>query len=208
MLTFNNYGNKKRTPMASIITQRFPEQDNISFADLDTGTGEFVTNFRRFLKRYYKSVDAVGVELFQNLVNQARKNGHNVFHGTPEVEGDYEKVGLFGNSRDIVTINNIESRPWELIRQADRIVKENGLIIVTFEKYDIQEERGIDKYIEEDLKKRGYNTKRIPFSEDYPHSEEYVDQSDLVLIAWKGELGISDEIDKHRKTYNVTGRSL
>ena len=205
-------GSSKRTLMASIITQRFPEQDNISFVDLDTGTGEFVANFINFLKKYFKEVQGIGIESEKGLAEQAHGNGHSVVRGISHIIGDYEKVGLVNNSRDIVTINNIEKKPWALIAQADRIVKENGLIVVSFEKYDIENkkenEKGMDNFVEEDLKSKGYYVKRISFPVDYPRSEEYVDQSDLVFIAWKGELGISDEIDKHRKTDSVTGSSL
>ena len=192
--------------VGEIITQRFSEQDNISFADLDTGTGEFVTNFTNLLKQYFKNADGVGVELFQYLVDEARANGHNVVHGTADVKEDYPEVGLSDNSRDIVTINNIESRPWALIEQADRIVKENGLIMITFEKYDIQQ-TNIVKTLEEDLKKRGYNTSRIAFPEDYPHSVKF-EEADFILIAWKGKIDTLDSLNQYKNINDITGSSL
>jgi SAM-dependent methyltransferase len=189
------------TPLASneaitlLIKQNFPETNNISFADLDTGTGEFVTNFTNLLKGYYQNVKGVGVELLGSLVNQARVNGYNVIHGDPESEGDYESVGLTNNSRDIVTINNIESRPWALIAQADRILKPNGLIVVTFEKYDIEEGHGIDRSVENDLRQRGYIVEKAQFPNDYPHSIKF-QEADFILVAWKNKNNLTERIEK------------
>lgn len=52
----------KNRPIGPLIKQSFPDAHNISFADLDTGTGEFVTNFTAYLKRRYENVESIGVE--------------------------------------------------------------------------------------------------------------------------------------------------
>jgi len=188
--------------MALLIAQRFPKTDNISFVDLNTGTGEFVTGFKDYLLKYYKNVDSVGVELLGDLVEKAKANGHNVVRGAPDISEDYKDAGLTDNSRDVVTINNIESRPWALIAQADRIVKPNGLIIITFEKYDIlnneNNDKRIDKSVAIDLTQRGYKLARVSFPADYPRSEAYVDQADFILIAWKGNFDALKVLDKTR----------
>lgn len=202
----SNYAISGIKSMALLIAQRFPETDNISFVDLDTGTGEFVTGFKDYLLKYYRNVDPIGVELLEDLVEEAKTNGHNVVRVAPDISEDYKDAGLSDNSKDIVTINNIESRPWALIAQADRIVKPSGLIIVTFEKYDILNNENNDKRIDvsvaRDLTQRGYNVARISFPADYPRSEVYVDQADFILIAWKGNFDALKVLNKTRKIQN------
>ncbi len=197
----------ERPIMAKILSEKFPDSEKISFADLDTGTGEFVTDFTVFLKKHFKDTEGVGVEMFEKFVDKARENGHNVVHGTPDVKGDYEKAGLADNSKDVVTVNNIESREWALIEQADRMLKENGLILITFEYWDINqegvrpstEERKIIKYVED----YGYTTQVVDFPEDYPRSESYVDQSDAMLIAWKGDFHPASEKESGKNPQSV-----
>lgn len=98
--------------MATLIKERFPSIDNISFADLDTGTGEFVTNFSNLLKKHFKNVDGVGVEDFKSFVDQAVANGHNVIYNPLDAAGEYEKAVLLDSSKDIVIIKNILARYW------------------------------------------------------------------------------------------------
>ncbi|MDP8230574.1 MAG: hypothetical protein P9L93_05670 [Candidatus Gorgyraea atricola] len=175
----------------SLIKAMFSNTDNISFADLDTGTGEFVTSFTNFLKVFFKNVRGVGIESLPQYIKQAQENEHNVVYGLSEIKHDYKKAGLIDNSRDIVTINNIDRKLWALIPQADRILKPNGLIIVTVKKQDIDDGRKvegqrIDEAAENLLLKRGYTTARIPFPDDYPHSVRF-EEADFILIAWKAK---------------------
>jgi hypothetical protein len=100
------------------------------------------------------------------------------------VAGDYERAGLSNESKDIVTINNIESRPSALIKQADRILKPAGLIIVTFEINDIFDLMGIDDAVEKELKKMGYELIRALLPDDYPVSST-LKMAPLFIIARK-----------------------
>lgn len=88
-----------------------------------------------------------------------------------------------------MSINKIETRPLALIAEADRILKQNGLIIITFEINDIQKKLGIDELVKNDLKRRGYLIERIPFPDDYPHSVE-LQEADFILIGWKNGEGL------------------
>jgi len=125
---------------ASIITSRFPDMEIISFADLDTGTGRFVTEFSELLGKYYRGVDGIGVERSKSLTRQAIENGHSVVQANPEIEGSYERANLQPGSQEIVTINNIYWAPGPLVAQADRILKPNGMLIIVFNLNDIFEE--------------------------------------------------------------------
>jgi SAM-dependent methyltransferase len=172
----------KRIPLFSIIKWNFPAQQTVSFADLATGTGEFVDYFTSALRKNFSRVEGVGIEPFQRYANQALAKGRNVVLGMPECEGDYERAGLTNNSKDIVTINNIESHHWALIDQAVRIVKPNGLIIVSFEKYDILECRGIDERVESNLREKGFDTIRILMPLDF-HIPSIFTCSYFIIIA-------------------------
>ncbi|MFC1667908.1 LOG family protein [Chlamydiota bacterium] len=174
--------------LLSRIIERFANQDTLSFVDLDTGTGEFVKDFSDLLLNHFKKVDGIGVEMLGELVRKAQQKGFTVVHGTADVEDDYEKVGLTDKSRDIVIINLIESRPLALIAQADRILKHNGMVLITFEKYDVELDKR-HELIEQDLIQRGFHIERIPFPENYPRSvmvtEVGLEQADIILIAYK-----------------------
>src|SRR3989338_3322057 len=117
-----------RSDIVSVIREHFNGQDTISFVDLDTGDGSFVTRFAQLLRSYFPEVNGMGMETFRWLVDQARGLGHNVYHGNAQIEEDYIQAGLADESKEIVTINNIESAPEALIRQAGRILKSAGLL--------------------------------------------------------------------------------
>jgi len=170
------------------LMKHFQGYTSIACADLDTGTGEFVPAFTALLRQTFRHVRGVGVEMLGELAQQTRRRGIKVLHATPEVPGDYKRAGLHDRTQDIVTINNIESRPSYLIDQADRLLKPGGLVVVTFERGDMQEGNKIDEIVEEALKRKGYQTERIGFPSDYPHSVTYR-EADFVLLGWKPPQG-------------------
>jgi len=48
----------------------------------------------------------------------------------------------------------------------------------------------------------------ISFPDDYPRSEEYVDQADFMLIAWKGDFNTLRTLDKNRIIVNDVKSNL
>lgn len=163
--------NKPIVPLTivDLIKNTFKNIAKIAFVDLDTGLGDFVTNFGNLLEQHFSRVDRLGIDTLHAIVRQATAKGHPVVWGMPGL-GDYQKAGLRDASYDIVTINNIESAVDNLMEEADRIVKPGGLIIVTFEINDILEEREIDRQVERTLKQKGYYLAEVPFPADYPHT--------------------------------------
>lgn len=65
----------------------------------------------------------------------------------------------------------------------------------------------IDRIIETDLIKRGYSTKRIPFPDDFPRSVKF-EEADFILVAWKGEFLILNDLDEYKRTNDAVESNL
>ncbi len=167
-------------PFLGLVRRHFSAQDQISFVDLESGTGAFVAKFKKLLSGSFKQVEGVGID---TVTSYAEEVGNKVLFGMPDVPGDYEKAGLTDASRDIVTINAIESNVAALMDQAARIVKPDGMIIVTFEAYDIPEGYRVDLAAKNRLKELGFAVQEQKFPNDYPRSESFAQYDELILVA-------------------------
>jgi len=116
----------------------------------------------------------------------ARKTGYQVRYAAPETQDplskyNYKQVGLTDASRDIVTINCI-TKHEALISQAIRILKRDGLLLITLEENDL--EWGLKDHILRRLQKEGFETIYLNHVlHGYPLSREY--QEGAMLIAWR-----------------------
>ncbi|MBV9080646.1 MAG: glycogen/starch synthase, partial [Elusimicrobia bacterium] len=172
----------RQTEILPTIQQQFGERDSISFADLETGTGHFVADFKRLLQGAFPRVDAIGADSLSVVIKERNET---IVHAAPEQPGEYEAAGLADASRDIVTINTIEPtiKVPSLIDHAARIVKPDGMIIVSFERWDIDQGQLIHLQVRGLLEARGFVVEERRFPSDYPRSDSFEQLDDLFFVA-------------------------
>lgn len=169
-------------PILPYIENHFSGRASLSFADLETGSGRFVGPFRRLLERAFAHVEALGVESDPQYVTET---GEPIVQARPVIPGDYERMGLADASRDVVTINTIESTVIAnaLIDQAVRIVNPAGLIIVTFEEGDMQAGTTVESQVYERLRAHGFTVELRRFPPDFPRSDTFLQHDDFIFVA-------------------------
>lgn len=157
-----------------LFQARFKDKEIISAADLDTGSGNFVVEFGDLLRNIFPASEMLGVETFFGFVDpQVNKTaidkGYKIIEAAPEDINYSAQPELKDSSKDIITINNI-SKADSHIAQALRMLKPDGLLIITVAKTDISDYQ-LDEHIETVLKEKGMHIlRRSSLPRDYPPS--------------------------------------
>lgn len=109
-----------------------------------------------------------------------------------------ESIGLGDESRDLVTINNIQS--FRLVQPAMATLKPGGVLLVTFAKSDLEDRhddpRIIEQVIAEAKELLGYEVREIQKPDDYPvsnskikHNPNYPSYGKMLIITRKKSPG-------------------
>jgi len=173
------------------VVAHFAGRDALSFADLETGSGAFVGKLRGLLGQAFATVDGIGAESHVAYVRAP----NDVVIADPQDAGAYEAVGLTARSRDIVTINAIEPtlKVPALIAEAARLVRPDGLIVITFERYDIGLGDRVDLQVRGLLERNGFTVDEQALASDYPTSDVFEQNPDLMFIARRASVPREDD---------------
>jgi|GEM_PF-4530937 len=169
-----------RGSLADILKEKFSVGSVLASADLDTGMGNFIPEFKTFLERMgYRVNTAIGTEPLQSIIDKAPAGIRgSIVHANAQFPEEFRSLGE--NTFDIVTINHIETAPGELARRAKELLKPSGLLLVTIEETDVTE--GIDARIIREIREAGFDVQTLKKPTDYP---EYNTQfrSQVLLVA-------------------------
>ncbi len=197
----NLSGNAQVTPAAEgtsftrLINDHFREQGTVSFADIGSGpVGEFGRNFKKVLSQIKITPDKDSVSIDNSLVDkQAERAGQVKMADIGNAE-DRERVGLNPESKDIVFINNIINP--DLLRNAVPLLKENGLLMITFALSDQYDSPNMIKNCKALLNEISNKDPEYEYSllgkegqvrmpADYPAANQIYPSQDTMLIAEK-----------------------
>ena len=169
-----------RGALADILKEKFSVGSVLASADLDTGVGNFIPEFKTFLEGMgYRVNTAIGTEPLQSIIDKAPAGIRgSIVHANAQFPEEFRSLGE--NTFDIVTINHIETAPGELARRAKELLKPSGLLLVTIEETDVTE--GIDARIIREIREAGFDVQTLKKPTDYP---EYNTQfrSQVLLVA-------------------------
>jgi len=160
-------GRSEGRSLEQIMSGKIAKGTELSVIDLDTGRGEFLPVFRKFLEGLgYRVKQMIGTEFLSAVIQQAPGAvKSSIIHANAQIPEDFS--ALAKHTFNIVTINNIESAPEALGERAKELLKTEGILLVTIDAGDIGE--GREPGIMDAIKRAGFDvTEVLDKPRDYP----------------------------------------
>jgi len=177
---------RSESRLEEIITRSMPQSSEVSFIDLDTGEGNFITAFRTFLQDVlkYRVIKAQGTEPLGSVKDKAPASLQNdITHANAQFPEEFMALGQ--GTFDIVTVNNIETAPGELARRAKELLKPEGLLLITVEELDADSD--VEARIVREIEDAGFEVRVSKIPEDYPKYKTLFKNAKLIVAVPKAQ---------------------